>query len=129
MKKVIVFLPLLVVSILTIGSVYALAVHNPFTFTKLGDHITLIDSKKSGNITVKAQVVTTNPDSSLNLNLSKKKLIGYSFISLSIKDLNGSPKEVSNTWKNQSAGTYKGTITLNTNNDGRAVSGEGYLLP
>lgn len=129
MKKTILSFSLLLILFVAIGTVYAVAVHKPFTFTKLGDLISLVGSKSDGNITVKAQVVSTNTDSSLNLNLSKKKIIGYEFISLSIKNLNGSPKEVSNTWKNQTSGTYKGNIVLNTNDDGNSVSGEGYLLP
>ena len=108
MKKKIVLISLIVVVIIATTFVYAAACSQSFSFSKVGDYITMLDYKQSGGI----RIITSNQNSTLNLNLSKKILFGYKYISSSVQSLSGSPKRIESTWSNQTNGTYKANIDL-----------------
>lgn len=128
MKKISVLLIVVLSTFIVVDVVKAMKVHSPFTFNKKGDLISLYDEKSKGKITIAADIISDSSDSSLNLNLSKKVLWYYDFISLSVKSIY-QKDHVEDTWKNQPSGNYRGNIVLNTHNDTITVEGEGYLLP
>ncbi len=127
MRKISLFLIAMLSMFVTFDVIKAMYVHAPFTFNKSGDHISLYDNKNSGDITIAADIISENSNSELNLNLSKKKLFYYDFISFDVKSIN-QKNHVESTWKNQSKGAYRGNIVLNAHNDSVTIMGEGYLI-
>ncbi|MCX4364564.1 MAG: hypothetical protein OSJ70_02140 [Bacilli bacterium] len=128
MKKISVLLIAILSAFIVVDVVKAMKVHAPFSFNNKGDLISLYDQKSGGNITIAADIISDSSDSSLNLNLSKKVLWYYDFISLSVKSIY-QKNHVESTWTSQSSGNYRGNIVLNTHNDSITVQGEGYLFP
>lgn len=129
MKKISFGLIIVLSLFLIVHIASAIPVHNPYQFKNVGDKISLYDSKNAGSIKVAADIVLgQSSDSSFNLNLSKKGLISYQFISLSVKQTRNQSR-VENEWTGQKKGNYRGNIVLNTHNDSETISGEGYLLP
>lgn len=94
-------------------------------FTKKGDNQEKVNYLKEGNDRLTAAVYSKN-DATLGLSLSKKGLFGYSFISrcnLSIAN----KTSVSCPWNNQKAGTYKGTVVLDSIGSNYSGRVEGYM--
>lgn len=96
-----------------------------FSFNKTGNYVDKVNSLKKGNDRLTADVYSKK-DATLGLSLSKKGFFGYNFISRcnpSIVD----KTSVSCTWKDQSAGTYKGTVVLNSTGSNYSGSVDGYM--
>ncbi|MDE5631126.1 MAG: hypothetical protein K2I70_05955, partial [Bacilli bacterium] len=93
--------------------------------TKKGDYQEKVNSLKKGNDKLTVEGFSKN-DATLGLSLSKKGVFGYSFISrcnISIAN----KTSVSCTWKNQKAGTYKGTVVLDSIGSNYSGSVDGYM--
>lgn len=97
-----------------------------FDFYKVGDYEESVESLTAGDAYLNAYNFSANVDAVLGLSLSKKNLLGYSYISRSNQSTKGK-SNVSATWENQKKGTYKGSIVLNTSNDNKTLSGNFYL--